>query len=101
MTDTRLILLHDDDNVFVCIASIAAGDSLAIDGTVVTAPGDVGIAHKVARRAIRADEKIVKYGAPIGSATCEIAPGAWIHSHNMKSDHIASHDRKTLSEGLT
>ena len=30
---------------------------------------DIALAHKVARRAIAAGEKILKYGAPIGVAT--------------------------------
>jgi hypothetical protein len=101
VNDSRLILLHEDDNVLVCIAPIAAADSFSVDGAVVHAATDIGVGHKVARRAIGLNEKIVKYGAPIGSATTEIAAGAWVHSHNMRSDHIASHSRQTLSEGPT
>lgn len=94
MKDPKLILLNEDDNVLVCIAPIAAGDELAIDGAVLHATEDVGVGHKVARRAIWPGAKILKYGAPIGSATKTIAAGEWVHSHNMASDYIPAHDRR-------
>jgi hypothetical protein len=52
---------------------------------------DIALAHKVARRAIAAGEKIVKYGAPIGSATEAIAAGAHVHVHNVKSDYTPTY----------
>src|SRR5690606_30720295 len=39
--------------------------------------------HKVAVRAIAAGEAVVKYAQAIGRATCAIAPGAHVHSHNL------------------
>ena len=47
--------------------------------------GDVPQGHKVALRAIKAGEKIVKYGFPIGEATLDIAEGEWVHTHNVKT----------------
>jgi len=46
------------------------------------------IGHKVAARAIAAGEKILKYGAPIGSATAPIAAGEHVHTHNVQSDYL-------------
>jgi hypothetical protein len=34
---------------------------------------------------------VLKYGAPIGSATADIAPGAHVHVHNMMSDYTPTH----------
>jgi hypothetical protein len=31
---------------------------------------------------------VIKYGAPIGSATRDIAPGEYVHTHNLKSDYL-------------
>ena len=42
--------------------------------------------HKYARRAIRAGENVVKYGMPIGHATCDIAPGEHVHVHNVATN---------------
>lgn len=94
MTDARLILLHEDDNVLVCVAPVAAGDRLAIEGAELRAGRGIDVGHKVARRTLRPGEKVLKYGAAIGSASEEIAPGEWVHAHNMQSDYIPSHGRK-------
>ncbi len=41
--------------------------------------------HKTARTAIKAGERVVKYGLPIGRATRDIAPGERVHSENLRS----------------
>jgi D-threo-aldose 1-dehydrogenase len=96
---SKLILLHPDDNVAVCIAPIGAADRLAVGGVELRPGRDIGVGHKLARRPIAAGEAILKHGAPIGSATQAIAPGEWVHMHNMKSDYIPTHDRQTVSGG--
>jgi D-threo-aldose 1-dehydrogenase len=101
VTEPKLILLHQNDNVLVCVAPIAAGESIEIDGAVLHAVEDIGVGHKVARRAIWPEAKILKYGAPIGSATQTIAAGEWVHSHNMASDYIPAHGRRTATEGIS
>jgi hypothetical protein len=95
----KLILLHADDNVLVSIAPIAAGDRLTIDGRELAAPQAIGVGHKVARHALTPGDKVLKYGAPIGSMTEPAEPGEWVHMHNMKSDYIASHTREAVREG--
>jgi len=95
----KLMLLHPDDNVLVCTAPIGAAEPLAVGGEELRAAQAVDVGHKLARRAIAAGETILKYGAPIGSATRAIAPGEWVHAHNMKSDYIPTHDRHTVSGG--
>ncbi|MDR1060826.1 MAG: altronate dehydratase family protein, partial [Clostridiales bacterium] len=44
---------------------------------------DVPMGHKIALRPIAAGENVVKYGYPIGAATRAIAPGEWVHTHNV------------------
>ncbi|HEX7759950.1 MAG TPA: hypothetical protein VF459_10630, partial [Caulobacteraceae bacterium] len=92
-----LILLAEDDNVMVCAAPIAAGDRLMIDGEAVVAPQDVPMGHKIARRPLTPGDRVLKYGAPIGSMTAPAARGAHVHSHNLKSDYIPSHGREAAS----
>lgn len=89
--DARLMLLWPDDNVFVARARIAAGETISVGGQRVLVSQEVALGHKLARRAIAAGEKIVKYGAPIGSATADIAPGAHVHVHNIRSDYTPTH----------
>ena len=95
----RLLLLDPSDNVLVCASRVEAGDRLTIDGEARTATESIQVGHKIARRALAPGEKVIKYGAPIGSTIAAIPAGGWIHSHNMKSDYLASHTRETASEG--
>ena len=46
---------------------------------------DIPAGHKIALTDIQAGEKIIKYGNPIGRATCAIRAGEWVHSHNLKT----------------
>ncbi len=42
--------------------------------------------HKYALRDISAGENIIKYGNPIGHATCDIKKGEHVHTHNVKTN---------------
>jgi D-threo-aldose 1-dehydrogenase len=94
----QLILLHPDDNVLICVSPIAAGDILTVSGGTIPSREGITVGHKVARTHLAAGDKVIKYGAPIGSMIADAAGGEWVHMHNMKSDYIASHTRSTMSE---
>ena len=49
---------------------------------------DINLAdgHKYALRDIKAGEDIIKYGNPIGHATCDIKAGEHVHTHNVKTN---------------
>ena len=42
--------------------------------------------HKYALRDIKAGENVIKYGNPIGHATCDIKTGEHVHSHNIATN---------------
>ena len=42
--------------------------------------------HKYALRDIKEGENIIKYGNPIGHATCDIKAGEHVHTHNVKTN---------------
>ena len=42
--------------------------------------------HKWAIRDIKKGEDIIKYGSPIGHATCDIKQGEHVHTHNLKTN---------------
>jgi hypothetical protein len=98
MTDTRLLLLSPDDNVFVLRGAIDAGEIVTLETGQALVPTRLGLGHKIARRAIAAGERIVKYGAPIGSATEAIPAGAHVHVHNVKSDYTPTYALAATSE---
>lgn len=93
-----LILLHPDDTVFVCRETIQPGQALPIDGVTVIAVETIEVGHKIARFDLKSGDKILKYGAPIGSLTLDTPKGRHVHLHNMQSDYISSHTR-TASGG--
>ena len=92
-TDARLLLLHSADNVLTVISTLEAGENIRVGGAAVVVAARVAIGHKVAARGIAAGEKIVKYGAPIGSATRAISAGEHVHTHNVQSDYIPTFAR--------
>jgi len=86
-----LLLISDEDNVYVLLRSLNAGDSLKLGEQTVVAENSLELGHKIAARDIAAGEKIVKYGAPIGSAARDIRAGEHVHLHNIKSDYIPTY----------
>ncbi len=76
------IRIHPADNVAVALRPVARGT--VFEG--VRAGEDIPQGHKMALRAVKNGENVVKYGFPIGHATGEIAPGAWVHTHNMATN---------------
>lgn len=82
----KLIRIHPLDNVAVALEPISAGEPLPLEGGgSVTAAEEIPRGHKLALTAIPAGEKIVKYGCAIGLAKADIAPGHWVHTHNVRT----------------
>lgn len=57
---------------------------------------DLSTGHKAAAEDIKEGSDIIKYGFPIGFATCDISKGEKVHSHNMKTklSGLLSYDYK-------
>ncbi len=91
-----LLRISDEDNVFVLLRSVNAGTRLQLGEHTVVVENSLELGHKIAARNITAGEKVVKYGAPIGSATRDIRAGEHVHLHNIKSDYIPTY---TLNSG--
>jgi len=79
MTQPRAIHLRPEDNVVVAIDLIAQGATAAG----ITARERILRGHKMAVEPIREGEPIRKFGQIIGFAKAHIAPGEWVHEHNV------------------
>lgn len=90
-SENTIIRIHPHDNVAVAVADLTAGSIVVADNITVTLPEYIACGHKVALQSIRTGEMVIKYGFPIGWATCDIQPGDWVHSHNLKT-HLAGVD---------
>lgn len=65
-----------------------------INGVTIAVGNSIPLGFKVAARDIAPGEKILKYGAPIGSAKQAIRAGEIVHLHNMQSDYLPTYDRE-------
>lgn len=79
------IQIHPNDLVAVALHPLSKGTVVHIGGHEVTLQEDIPQGHKFALVDIPAGKPVIKYGAPIGVAKEHIAPGAWIHTHNIKT----------------
>jgi arabinonate dehydratase len=79
MTIPRTLRLAPQDNVVVAIDAISPGASAAG----LTARERVPRGHKMAIAPVREGEPVRKYGQIIGFAAKHIAPGEWVHEHNV------------------
>lgn len=84
--EKKSIQIHPEDNVAVALHPIARGEKLQIGQLSVEAAEDIPQGHKIALHAISAGEQILKYGVSIGHATEDIAEGAWVHTHDMRTN---------------
>lgn len=89
------ILLSPSDNVAVLAHDVPAGAVVRAGDRVLTAERAIGLGHKIALGPIARGGRIVKHGAAIGSATRDIEPGEHVHVHNMRSDYLPTHARRS------
>jgi hypothetical protein len=83
--------LARQDNVAVALRPLSAGEVVTLGGARIRVERDIAVGHKLAVRPIAAGEKIVKYNCPIGSACAPIAPGDYVHTHNVASDYLPTY----------
>ena len=88
LTD-KAIVLREGDDVAVLKERLTAGAELAWEGGQVRLSSDTPAGHKVALRVVREGYPVHKYGQIIGYASRDIAPGDWVHSHNLHNGEIS------------
>ena len=76
----RAIRLSPDDNVMVAVDEIRAGE---VPTDAPSARQRIPKGHKIATRGIEVGAPILKFGQIIGFASSVIAPGDWVHEHNV------------------
>jgi altronate hydrolase len=81
----RTLRLNQRDNIVVAVDAIAAG-ALAAD---IEARARVPKGHKMAVVPIAQGEPVRKFGQIIGFAAQPIAPGDWVHEHNVEMHDFA------------
>ncbi len=93
MTHSPLLHLSPRDNVCAATRSLQAGDVVPFQEGTLQIRASIPVGHKVAVLPIQKGRKVLKYGASIGSAICDIAVGEHVHTHNLESDYLPSDGR--------
>ena len=80
-----IVKIHEHDNVAVALRPLNQGEVIRVGGANVTLTEDIPQGHKFALKPIRSGEEVIKYGFRIGNAKEDVAEGAWVHVHNVKT----------------
>ncbi|MCR5820353.1 MAG: altronate dehydratase family protein [Bacteroidaceae bacterium] len=78
--------INPADNVCVALESLETGFQAVVDGQSIALRSDIPAGHKFALCNISEGGDIIKYGYPIGHATCEICKGGLVDDHNLKTN---------------
>jgi len=82
---------HPDDNVIVVVRNLPK-DTPIFGDTRTLEPHRLG--QKLARVPILTGEPVLRYGAPIGTASNDIRPGELVHDHNVVSNYQIATTRR-------
>src|SRR3954468_14639129 len=104
MNTPRVIRLNGEDNVVIAIDLVNQGDP----AHGLTARQRIHKGHKMAIEPIREGEPVRKFNQIIGFAKSHIAPGEWVHEHNVGLHDFArdyrfaedAHDNGLLPEDM-
>lgn len=91
--------IHASDNVCVALRPLPSGASFQCAGVTLTLPQPVPLGAKIALKRLKAGEKVIKFGEPIGSLTADVEAGTHIHTHNLSSDYLHTYERGELLSG--
>ncbi len=80
-----IIHVNEKDNLVTCLREIKKGEVVSLDGKDYTAACDIAKFHKMAVATIKKGEFCYKYGEVIGAALEDLAPGDYVHVHNLES----------------
>ncbi|MEF8842408.1 MAG: UxaA family hydrolase [Haloarculaceae archaeon] len=83
--DGAALRMTPEDTVATALEDLEAGRRLTVEGRTVELSDAVPFGHKFALRAIEEGEEVTKYGYVIGRAAEPVAPGDWVHVHNVES----------------
>ncbi|MDX1933984.1 MAG: altronate dehydratase family protein [Capsulimonadales bacterium] len=85
-TQARALRVHSEDDVATLLSpALAAGTAVRAGETVVVTREAIPSGHKIALRAVPVGALLRKFGLPFGQATVDIAPGDWVHTHNVRT----------------
>ncbi|QNQ09536.1 UxaA family hydrolase [Sphingomonas alpina] len=82
---TKALRVDPMDSVATLLTDAVAGDTVNIGDVGVVATAAIPYGHKIALRAVKRGDAVIKFGFPIGLASRAIAPGDHVHSDNLST----------------
>lgn len=83
------IQIHPDDSVAVALEPLAKGSVQTVESNgkslQITLLNDIPAGHKFALKDLSINDKVIKYGYPIGAAKIAIKKGEHVHVHNIQT----------------
>lgn len=83
---TKHLKINSADNVAVAIEPLKQGESIVVDGAVVSIIEDIPAGHKVALKNFVEEENVIKYGYPIGHVLKDRPKGSWLNENHIKTN---------------
>ncbi len=82
----QAVVIHEGDSVAVALEDLKANSVVETACGKITLLDDISRGHKFALRDLEEGENVIKYGFPIGHASCPIKKGQHVHSQNVKTN---------------
>lgn len=79
----ELLRITPRDNVAVALRALSAGEAVTAGDISLILKTDVPAGHKVALADLKENDRVIKYGFPIGYARQDIPAGSHVHVHNL------------------
>ncbi|RXT07226.1 UxaA family hydrolase [Ammoniphilus sp. CFH 90114] len=87
----KFLVHHAIDHVGVAVEDIKKGEK--VEGVImennatvtVESKSDIPLGHKIALTSLKKGDKVIEYRVQIGVTTQDIAPGDYVHTHNLKT----------------
>ncbi|MCR5537128.1 MAG: altronate dehydratase family protein [Succinivibrio sp.] len=81
-----VVINPKEDVVAVALEDLKKGEVMSTPAGEVVLKEDITRGHKFALHDLKEGDPIIKYGYPIGHATCRIEQGMHVHSQNVKTN---------------
>ncbi|MEI6713196.1 MAG: altronate dehydratase family protein [Verrucomicrobiota bacterium] len=82
-SSSAILRIHPDDNLLVALRDLAAGETVAANGTSWTLTEPIPAKHKFATHVLQSGDPARLFGAIVGRASQPIPAGALVHTHNL------------------
>lgn len=82
----KSLRINEKDNVAVALTPLKKGEAVNVSEEEILLAEDIPRGHKFTLVPLSKNSLIIKYGFPIGTLTENAGKGAWVHTHNLRTN---------------